>query len=337
MPFDDKYQEELKKEKVLDRIEETYNKSVEAGNRITEEALSWAQKYLLNIVLTVLSLFMVGIQQFAEPQFDPYFFLRANFWYEYLPFVTAQWLILLSTISGNNKWLSEVDKTYLDLSDRIQNHANKNKETPYIHEGAKMESRERKVKAFKVKKGRELNKLIKSSGLSTFGATKDFLAGNDKLKPYILFPKTRRKLLRRKFNTIIEMLTDTYINSNIDEIKVKYVQVTESGLLNGFKSRGKDDYEPDFQEHTFNVVIGEFGLGQLVMMVIGFIILSLDLVSKGADVSTWAMFLLKLFILFWVYTKATFRSKPIFKKTQVKALQERASMLDRIERRVLNK
>ena len=44
-----------------------------------------------------------------------------------------------------------------------------------------------------------------------------------------------------------------------------------------------------------------------------------------------------MFMLVWVYFKANFRSKFIFQKTNLKAVQERDSMLDRIERMILKK
>ncbi|NCU42730.1 MAG: hypothetical protein EOM19_08595 [Candidatus Moranbacteria bacterium] len=51
--------------------------------------------------------------------------------------------------------------------------------------------------------------------------------------------------------------------------------------------------------------------------------------------ATWVTFIFKLFMLYTYYFRATARSKPIFQKTRLKALQERDSMLEKIKRRIV--
>lgn len=368
--FDEHYQK-MVEQKPIDKVENIYNDSVEKGKEVVGATMSWFSKYASQVFMVVLSLFLVGIQQFAEPQFDPYFFLRPKFWYDYIPFVTAQWLILFAVITGNAKWMSEVDMTFRKISLSIQDHVDRDKKTPYIFEGAKIMDKERKVRAFRKSISRQVDKLIKKYKFGTFANMYAFLVekeikqvnkktkvvgqdeeGKDIVETYdeVIrhdIAKVRPKLkgigakkeyeLKQEINTLLTKLTDEFIEENIDHLKVKYAQVTEAGLVNGFKPRSQQEYESDFQEHTTSAILNEFGVGQIAMMAIGFVMLSLDLVLKGVSITTWVFFVFKMFILIWVYFKATFRSKIIFQKTNLKAVQERDSMLDRIERMILKK
>lgn len=368
--FDEHYQK-MVEQKPIDKVENIYNDSVEKGKEVVGATMSWFSKYASQVFMVILSLFLVGIQQFAEPQFDPYFFLRPKFWYDYIPFVTAQWLILFAVITGNAKWMSEVDMTFKKISLSIQDHVDRDKKTPYIFEGAKIMDKERKVRAFRKSISRQVDKLIKKYKFGTFANMYAFLVekeikqvnkktkvvgqdeeGKDIVETYDEVvrhdvAKVRPKLkgigvkkeyeLKQEINTLLTKLTDEFIEENIDHLKVKYAQVTEAGLVNGFKPRSQQEYESDFQEHTTSAILNEFGVGQIAMMAIGFVMLSLDLVLKGVSITTWVFFVFKMFILIWVYFKATFRSKIIFQKTNLKAVQERDSMLDRIERMILKK
>lgn len=368
--FDEHYQK-MVEQKPIDKVENIYNDSVEKGKEVVGATMSWFSKYASQVFMVVLSLFLVGIQQFAEPQFDPYFFLRPKFWYDYIPFVTAQWLILFAVITGNAKWMSEIDMTFRKISLSIQDHVDRDKKTPYIFEGAKIMDKERKVRAFRKSISRQVDKLIKKYKFGTFANMYAFLVekeikqvnkktkvvgqdeeGKDIVETYDEVirhdvAKVRPKLkgigvkkeyeLKQEINTLLTKLTDEFIEENIDHLKVKYAQVTEAGLINGFKPRSQQEYESDFQEHTTSAILNEFGVGQIAMMAIGFVMLSLDLVLKGVSITTWVFFVFKMFILIWVYFKATFRSKIIFQKTNLKAVQERDSMLDRIERMILKK
>lgn len=368
--FDERYQK-MVEQKPIDKVENIYNDSVEKGKEVVGATMSWFSKYASQVFMVILSLFLVGIQQFAEPQFDPYFFLRPKFWYDYIPFVTAQWLILFAVITGNAKWMSEVDMTFKKISLSIQDHVDRDKKTPYIFEGAKIMDKERKVRAFRKSISRQVDKLIKKYKFGTFANMYAFLVekeikqvnkktkvvgqdeeGKDIVETYDEVirhdvAKVRPKLkgisakkeyeLKQEINTLLTKLTDEFIEENIDHLKVKYAQVTEAGLVNGFKPRSQQEYESDFQEHTTSAILNEFGVGQIAMMAIGFVMLSLDLVLKGVSITTWVFFVFKMFILIWVYFKATFRSKIIFQKTNLKAVQERDSMLDRIERMILKK
>lgn len=329
------FKEELdKKSYEPSKLEIIYNQSQEKTIKNIERVGNYLQRYFAQVFMVLLSLFLVGIQQFAEPQFDPYFFLRPKFWYDYLPFITAQWLILFAVVTGNIKYYTENDRDYEKTRLNIQQHVEDDKKTPYIFDGAKEESLKRKIKSFRQKISRIIDKKIKKYRFGTFARLQAFLDGDNTIIGHSDKKRAIRRYerIRHYLQGYVTQISDEYINKNIEHIKVKYIQVTESGLISGFKPLNNETYEPDFQEHTNKVIINDFGIGQLTTMILGFAILSLDLLVKDASIATWIFFTIKMLFLFWVYFKANFRSYTIFKKTELKALQERDSMLNKLKR-----
>ena len=325
--YERKQQEILEQESKASQL---YNKITDRSVKNAELTLNWIQKYFTQILLTVLSFFMIGIQQFAEAKFDPYFFLRANFWFEYIPFVASQWIILFAVVTGNIKWLSEIEEQYQKETQLIQDHVDKDRVTPYISIGCKIADKERKIYAYRIKMSRKIEKILNKYNFGTFSQIKLFVEESELSQVKI---KSKRKAirLRKRLENMLQSFDDKWCDENIQNIKIKYDQVTESGLINGFVPTSNETYQPNFKENLSGTMVNEFGYGQMVTMILGFVILSLDLVAKSATITTWVMFTFKMVILFWAYFKANSRSKTIFKKTTLKALQERRKELDRIE------
>ena len=351
--FDDKLKQNLpqkieekvveKEKSVAENIAEVYNELVDKQKMYSVKTLTWFYKYMQQIIMVTFSFLLIGIQQFAEPQFNPYFFLQAKFWYEYLPFVTALWLILFATTSGSFKIYMEIDLLYIQLKNEIQDHVNSDSKNPFIEIGCKIDDRERKKRTFKKKVSRELASKIKKYSIGTFdnlvkylkidevdeNGEKAILSQQDiLLLNGINVSKKKEKRVKASLRALYDMLSDEYVEKVIDNIKIKYNQVTSSLLINGFSPRTKETYEPNFKSNDQVEVISEFGVGQLVTMVMMFVILSLDLMTKEATVATWVFFVLKMFQLTWTYLKASMRSKPIFERTFIKALQERENTLN---------
>ena len=326
----EKKQQELLNGNQESKASQIYNKVSEVTSGKAEGALSWFQKYFTQIALAVLAFVMIGFQQFVDANFDIWFFLRASFWLEYITFITAQWIILFAVVTGNIKWLSEIEKDFLKEIDLIQAHVDRDSKTPYIALGVKDADKERKINAYRIKVSRQIEKIIKKHSFGTFSQLELFVQENKECKTEIK-SKTKATKLRRKLENLLQTFDDEWIDENIQNIKVKYTQVTESGLINGFVPRSKETYVPTFKENLGDTMISEFGYGQIVAMIIGLIVLALDVSSKPASVETWAIFIFKATMLYFAYFRGNARSKIIFKKTTLKAMQERRKELDRIE------
>lgn len=331
------FEQELEKNKEQKQDKsayDLYNKYVDINRNTTEKVYGWFSKYWEQIISLVIAFFLIGIQQFAEPNFDPYFFLRPDFWYEFVPYVMSIWIIIISTLTSNMRWMEGTDPIYIKSKESIQKHVNDDKESPYIFKGAKIVDTERKKIAWRAKISEQIDKKRKKNKIPTIAALKEFLEGNDKVfdsKKKV--PKKGKILhLRAQFRELFSYLEDSYIDQYIDTIKIKYNQVNETVLVSGLVPSGRETSQSDFRENTSKVIFGEFGTGFIVSSLFSAVILALDLVQKGADVTTWIVFIFKAFMLYTYYFRASARSGIIFQRTRLKASQERESMLNYIKR-----
>lgn len=323
------YELEKRKPK-LEKAYDEYNKFKDISETATEKTIGFVSKYWEQIISAVMAFVLIGIQQFAEANFDPLFFLKPKFWYDYIPYVLSIWIIITSTVSGNRKWLSEVHTIYIKTTKEIQEHVDRDRKEPYIYQGAKDMDKERRTIAWKNKISTKIDKLRKKSKLTSIEALKDFINDEDTKLKVKLFKKSRTRKRKQKFVELFGYLENDYIEENFGILKVKYNKVTESVLVSGIKPRMSDFDDSDFQEHSIRELFNEFGVGFIVTSVLSAIIIALDLQQKSANVTTWIVFSFKLFMLFTYYFRASARSKPIFEKTTLKALIERRSTLDKI-------
>lgn len=331
--------EKNKEQKQDKNVYELYNRYVDINRNTSKKVYGWFSKYWEQLISLVIAFFLIGIQQFAEPQFDPYFFLRPDFWYEFVPYVMSIWIIIISTLTSNMRWLEFTDNTFVKSKESIQKHVDDDKENPYIFKGSKIVDTERKKIAWRAKISKQIDKKRKKSKIPTIAALKSFLEGDDKVfDSKVKTPKKGKIIhLRAQFKELFSYLEDEYIDKYIDTIKIKYNQVNETILISGLIPSSKETSQSDFKENTSKVIFGEFGTGFIVSALFSAVILALDLVQKGADVTTWIIFIFKAFMLYTYYFRASARSGVVFQRTRLKALQERESMLNYIKRLIFQK
>jgi hypothetical protein len=338
-----------------------YNEYKEVSKETSRKVTTWFTKYLEQIIALIFAFVLIGVQQFAEPHFDPYFFLRPKFWFEYLPYVTAIWVIIFAVLTGNNKWLVDVDVEYQKTYDAIQKHVDDDRTTPYIHEGATLEDEMRKTFAWKTKVSKRIEKLRKKYQIGSTSALMQFVgykkrsiikgengenetveevfSGDDTIVAFKIkvLQNARKRGLRKRLNYLLNLLDDNYIKENLENLNVKYDKVTASILTSGISPSSVKRNTSNYQEKFGSTVFDEFGTGFLVFSLVSAFILSLDLIRKEVGMETWIFFAFKGFMLFTYYLRANARSKVIFKKTVVKALKERLETLDECKRKVLHK
>lgn len=332
MSFEDKVKQETKKD--TKDAYDVYNDYKDTVDDVGQKTYNWFSKYWEQIVSLIIAFFLIGIQQFAEPQFDPLFFLQPKFWYEFIPYVMAIWVVIISTLTSNMRWLEDSDPLYLATRQSIQKHVDSDKESPYIYKGSKIVDTERKTNAWKLHVSKEIDKKRKKYKIPTISSLREFLDGDDTILTKKIKTANRGKIrrIRASFEELFSYLTDDYIKKYIDTIEIKYNQVNETVLVSGLLPTNNKTQESNFREDTSKVIFNEFGLGFIISSLFSGIILALDLVQKGADITTWIVFIFKAFMLYTYYFRASARSRTVFQKTRLKALQERDSMLSHIER-----
>lgn len=339
MSFEDKIkqQTEDKEKDALDKAYNIYNTYKEVSDKTNEKVYGWFQKYWEQIVSLIVAFFLIGIQQFAEPTFNPLFFLQPTFWYEFIPYVMAIWIVIISTLTSNMRWLEYSDQVFIATKSSIQNHVDKDKKTPYIYKGAKIIDTQRKITAWQNHVSKLIDAKRKKVGISSFAELKAFIDGDDKVFTTRIKVPKKGKIMRYRaqFNELFSYLEDDYIEKHIDGIEIKYNQVNQTILVSGLIPTTNQTQESDFRENTSSVIFNEFGMGFIISSLFSGVILALDLVQKGADVTTWIIFIFKAFMLYTYYFRASARSNVVFQRTRLKALQERDSMLNQIERLIL--
>ena len=323
--------DELEKKKPkIEKAYEDYNKVKDIGETTTKKTIGFFEKYWEQVTAVIMAFILIGIQQFAEANFDPLFFLKPKFWYDYIPYVLAIWIIITSTVSGNRKWLSEIHTIYVKTTNEIQEHVDRDRKAPYIYKGAKEMDKERRINAWKNKISNKIDKLRRKSKLTSTEALKDFVNDTEKTLNLKWRKISRTKKRREKFIELFGYLKDDYIKENFDILNVRYNKVTESVLISGVKPHMGDYDDSDFQEHQARELFNEFGIGFIITSLLSAVIIALDLQQKSANVTTWIVFSFKALMLYTYYFRANARSKPIFEKTTLKALIERRSTLDKI-------
>lgn len=333
MSFEDKIKQETKKDTPKDAYD-VYNEYKDTVDNINQKTYNWFTKYWEQIVSLIIAFFLIGIQQFAQPQFDPLFFLQPKFWYEFIPYVMAIWVVIISTLTSNMRWLEDTEKNFLLAKQSIQTHVDKDKESPYIYKGSKIVDTQRKISAWKSHVSKQIDKKRKKYRIPTIGSLREFLDGDDTILTKKIKTENKGKIrrIRASFEELFSYLTDDYIERYIDTIEIKYNQVNETVLVSGLLPTNNKTQESNFREDTSKVIFTEFGLGFIISSLFSGIILALDLVQKGADITTWITFIFKAFMLYTYYFRASARSRTVFQRTRLKALQERDSMLNHIER-----
>jgi len=333
MSFEDKIKQEIKKDTPKDAYD-VYNEYKDTVDDINQKTYNWFTKYWEQIVSLIIAFFLIGIQQFAQPQFDPLFFLQPKFWYEFIPYVMAIWVVIISTLTSNMRWLEDTEKNFLLAKQSIQTHVDKDKESPYIYKGSKIVDTQRKISAWKSHVSKQIDKKRKKYRIPTIASLREFLDGDDTIltKKIKTANKGKIRRIRASFEELFSYLTDDYIERYIDTIEIKYNQVNETVLVSGLLPTNNKTQESNFREDTSKVIFTEFGLGFIISSLFSGIILALDLVQKGADITTWIVFIFKAFMLYTYYFRASARSRTVFQRTRLKALQERDSMLSHIER-----
>jgi len=332
-------QEQEKKKSVAD----VYNQGVEASRYYSQKTINWVARYSAEILMMLVAVGMIGIQQFAEANWDWLFWARPKFWYDFIPYIVAQWLVLISSISGKHKYLLINDLIYLDLNQQIQLYVD-NEKNGEITKIANIENKERKIKKYIQLHSQKLQMKLLKYKINSIAVLEVYLGIKDiekltvdndlkqtktnhlMLKGINVSPK-KETAVKNELTRLYNELQDDYIKNNIDNINIKYNKVDYIILTNGMtKSENKSD-ESSMRENIGKEIFSEFGVGQFVLLLAMGVLLAMDLIQKDADFTTWVFFIMKATMLLWNYIQGSFRAPIIFKNTYVRATRERLQIL----------
>lgn len=340
-----KLKEQAKEEKNKMTVAEIYNNSREISRYYSQKTINVFLRYLPEILMILLSSTLIGIQQFADANWNWRAIFEATFWYEYIPYVMALWIVLISAINGKIKYLLVNDLMYLDLNETIQKYID-NDTNGEITKIANKEDRERKIKKYIEKKSYELEKNLKKYNINTIQVLEVYLGlktldylnvetdeNQTKLNLLMLngikIPKRKENLIKTKLLGLYNELQHDYIEKNIDNIKIKYNRVTYTILTNGKTKSNNYDGDTTLKENLGVEIFSEFGVFQFIMMGAMVFWLAMELTLKEPSMETVIRFGTKLLMLVWNYIQASFRTPIIFKNTYIRATRERLQILQK--------
>lgn len=143
-----------------------------------------------------------------------------------------------------------------------------------------------------------------------------------------LWAKKQRKLDNR-VNRLFELLTDDWVSNNIDTIKVKYSKVSKSILVSGFTPNLTVNDESNYKTESAKVFLSETMPMFIFVSFIMFLVVPLFGSGLSKDLSAWGMFFTKVALVLSSIFMVWLSSKRMFKATEVKAINERNTTLNK--------
>lgn len=278
--------------------------------------------YLPQIVMTILSLFIIGAYQFVEANFDPNIFLTPDFWGNYLTYQSASWILTLNIISMMYKIYKKKHSKYIQHKEKKSFYVTVDEENQFIAKNAEKSDRARKIRAYKIWINQRIHEILEKYEINDL---KDFLENG---KDNILLKK--EKAIKDKINYLLSVLTDEWIEENIDNVKTgrktfTYAKVTRDKLVSGARAKNRNHGEADFEEHSVSVFVEYYLSGFIFISVIMFILLSFRLDPKENELGTYIMFAIKVFMIAFNVIMTWLKTEDTFELTKVKVAEETAN------------
>lgn len=329
-------------------VEEKLKNVAKVQENVSKKVSKWAV-WLPNAVMVVFSLLIVGLSELATANFDIGVFLKAEFWSSYLTFQLAMWLLVFNILSIGFRLLTKTHKRYEKLSKQKNLIVTVDNHKPFILKHALENDRVRKIKAWKIYQNQKLNKLIINNEIADL---KDFLFGVEEvvvekeneaqngkevvLKEYSKVYKGRKQRLKRKIEKILTVLTDQWIEENIDGVKksrlfwkFQYAPITRDKLISGGRIVNSNFGESDFEKHKGQMLFDLFFSGALFISVVMFLILSFRFDPKAATIETYIKIVMKLMLLTWNAVMAWVKIEEAFARTELKVIDETTNELNK--------
>ena len=322
----------------------------------------WVGEMFNILVFAVMSLVPIGLLTLLDPQWSWAMYLSWLFWVDYLTIQGVSWYGRWWIFSTRTRYLLLTDTVYLKNESQIQTFVDKDHDEPFIDEYADVDNRERKTRAWRRKIKRKLIRLnnrwhinnmsehfkLTQNGINI--ASTLFVLKSDKLtlwinrkgfrcifKPFVWFhnllSKNKQRKLNNRINRLFGLITDDWIINNIDTIKVLYSKVSKSVLVNGFTPKQTVNDEANYKTDSAKVFLSETMPMFIFVSLIMFLIVPLFGSGLSKDLNAWGMFLTKIALVASSIFMVWLNSKKMFRATEVKAVSERNTTLNKYWKR----
>lgn len=323
--FDEKLEAEKPKETIGELLKNVDKNVTKATKKAVRVWYFWAN----TVVMTLLSLLIIGMYQLFIAKFDPKIYTTAEFWGNYLSYQTASWILTFNIINTAYKVYRRKHERFTKLKKKKDFYVTVDEQSAYIGRNADDESRRRKIRAWKVYINRKLIKVLQTNKINDL---KDFIS-----RDVNLYSKKKQKRIRAKIDGLLYKMTDDWIAKNIETVKAnawhgfgfKFANVTRDKLVSGGHVIESNLGESDFKEHNAKVFADYYLSGFLFISVLMFVFLSFTLDIKEATLETWLAIAVKVFMLFGGAMMTLFKTEETFELTKLKVLEETTNEMSR--------
>ena len=280
---------------------------IEKGSEALNKATRVTFKNLPYIILYGIGFILIGLTNLARGTLNTDTLVSWAFWYSTITIYLAIAFITIATLLQSVQTLLENDDAYKRYLQELQFYIDEEHNKGFLDEFILAENNRRKKKAWKVKWDRKLKKLENKANAKN---NKDFL--EKRLTRY-----TRLKLRYTEF------LTDEYIDTNLQYLKIKYKAISRSLMQIGVKEDDDEDY---IEEKP--IIVGVKDLLPKMLLGFGWLLFlnATALKFLGPDIQTFIAFFTNAGVLVYYIILTKSYSKTYFKKTSLKNIVFRIQM-----------
>jgi hypothetical protein len=282
-------------------------------------------KTLPLVMINIIALFIIGLDNFIEGKWSWAIFSQPSFWYSYLSFQTANWLVAINFLTSSIKKIKSSEKAYINNLNAIQKNVDADHDKPFITKQAEIETLMRKKEMLEMYVYEKMHRLSVKHGIKSVDK---FLRENDS---DVL--KGKEKRLYLALDALKRMLTDEWQRDYLKSYKIKYPAVTRSILTSGFSARNKNGQYNTYRTNVVSTTTKMVAPNTLTASLLAFVLLSFQFVPKEASVATALKFVIQLFLITWNTITTLTLVYTIFSLTYLRSSEERSSDLERLQKR----
>lgn len=283
------------------------------------------------ILINILGAVIIGLDNFVEGTWEWGIFLTASFWYSYLSYQTANWVIAITWFTNQIKKLKKQSTQYNQNLAYVQEMVDEDHTEEFIQPQVEIEEVRRKKETLEIEVYRKMynirvkNNLRSIDDFMMIGQSRAFSSNKKGWKHKREINKQYKlydELVRLK-----EMLSLDWQKKYLKSYKIKHTKVTRELLVSGLSPRNKkgryNDYKTHFGSTTFKAVVPS----AVATSIIGLVLLSFQFVFKEATVYTWLKFAVQIMLIMWNTFMILSTAHEVFKNTHENALEQRRNDL----------
>lgn len=339
--------EQEKKEK--NEIKKTYKELKEQVKKELRDKKFYIGEWVYTIFFMIITFFIVGLPSLFEFGWDWSIYESQEFWINYLTVQVASWFTRVWVLALKTRRNKELNTNYTKSSDTIQHLIDKDSETPFIDYNCMITNRERKIRVWKNKQILKILKVAKKGNVGGVLHTinnieniniEEFLIKNDirthiKNKIRLKWKLWRLNKHQTKIRKLLKTITNEYINTNFDNLKVKYNKESRAVLTVGYApKKEKEELGVSYKKHKGRKFLNETIPAFMMTSSIMFLIVPLVGQANYDSWNAWYKFITNCFIVFSSSIMMYWKADDIFKETDLRVLLARENTLKRFSNRL---